>query len=710
MALGSGSISRRVGIILLGVMLAFTLLILRLFWVQVVLGGQLRQEAEEIRNRDILLQPNRGNIYDRNHNPLVTSIPAYSIYANPDQINDPGGTAEKIASILGIRREEVYKKLTAREPFVWLQHRVAFDRAEKLKKQNFSGLGFVESSNRFYKQGTLAAGLLGFVGDDNQGLNGVEKSFDRELQGTAGKMVLEIDAQGRQIPQSRVMILPPRPGNHLVLTIDQTIQYYVERELDKIVSSFHPSRAVILVMDPKTGEVLAMGTRPTFDPVRWQSYPREVWEKNPATLYTYEPGSTFKMITAAAALEEGVVRPNDAFYDPGYAVVKGRRIYCWEREGHGAESFAQAVENSCNPVFVQVGLKLGKDRLYKYVGGFGFGTPTGIDLPGEESGVVIPPAKASDLDVATMAIGQSIAVTPIQLLNAVSVVANGGYLMQPYVVKAVEDPRGKTIREVTPKVIRQVISSHTARQVAGLLEKVVLEGTGQRASVEGFRVAGKTGTAQVPGPGGYAEGKYVASFAGFAPADNPRIAVLVMIAEPLGGQYHGSEVAAPAFSAVVGDTLRYLGVPEEPERENRDTTSEQYQALQRDNLISVPNLVGFPAADARWVLEERGLRAWSSRTSGLVTRQQPPPGRRVSPGTIVSLQVSSFLPGKPPEQLIVPDLTGLTVKKAGSVLEQLGLTLKASGSGLAKHQEPAPGTQVNAGSAVVVEFESGSSS
>lgn len=684
---------RRLGILMLLLLAAFSCLVARLFFVQIIRGGHLRQEATSIRTRDVILQPYRGNIYDRNHNALVTSIPAYSLYAHPDQIKNPGEVAGKIAAVLGVRREEILKKLDNNASFVWLQHGVELDLVKKL--EGIGGLGFVETSTRSYKQGSLAAALLGFVGDDNQGLNGLEKYYDHELQGMPGKMVLEIDARGRQIPQSAVVVERSKAGNNLVLTLDQTIQYYVERELDRIESDYQPKWAVILVMDPKTGEILAMGSRPTFDPSRWRKFPREVWEKNPVTLYTYEPGSTFKMIIAAAALEEGVVRPADWFYDPGYIVVKGRRIYCWERKGHGSESFAQAVENSCNPVFIQVGQKLGKEKLYKYVRGFGFGVPTGIDLPGEEAGVIVPENKASELDLATMSIGQSIAVTPVQLLTAVSAIANGGYLMQPHVVRAVEDASGKTIRKVSPRVIRQVISSETARQLSGILEKVVLEGTGRRALVEGYRVAGKTGTAQVPGPGGYMEGKYVASFAGFAPADDPRIAVLVVVAEPRGGEYHGGEVAAPAFSAVVRDTLRYLEVPEDPVQKNREVPPGQ------DVQIKVPNVVGFPVADAIWLLEERGFRSWPPGKTGLVTGQEPPAGRNVPPGTVVSLRIAT---GNTPEQLLVPDLSGLTVKKAGSILEKLGLKFKASGSGVATRQRPEAGQRVAPGTTVTVEF------
>ncbi|MBE3587158.1 MAG: PASTA domain-containing protein [Thermoanaerobacteraceae bacterium] len=694
-------ISRRLGAILFCIILAFALLILRLFWLQVVWGGQLRQEATAIRTRDIVLNPNRGIIYDRNHNPLVTSIPVYSVYAHPDQIKDVPRTAAAVAPVLGMKGEEVQQKLSSGKPFVWLKYGVSSEKARELQARNLPGIGMVQSSTRFYKQGTLAAHLLGFVGDENQGLNGVEKRFDAELRGTPGKMVLEVDSHDRQIPQSGVLVQPSIPGNNLILTIDQTIQYYVERELDRIVSSYQPSWAVILVMDPRSGEILAMGSRPTFDPSRWKEFPSGLWEKNPATHYTYEPGSTFKIISAAAALEEGVVQPAEQFFDSGYVIVKGRRISCWDEKGHGPETFAQAVENSCNPVFAQAGLRLGKERLYKYVRGFGFGSATGIDLPGEETGVVVSPQKATDLDIAVMSIGQSIAVTPIQLITAVSAVANGGDLVQPHVVRAVEDAQGNVIREITPGVVRRVISAGTARQLAGMLEKVVVEGTGKMALVEGYRVAGKTGTAQVPVPGGYAPDKYVASFAGFAPAGDPRVAVLVVVGEPRGGQYHGGEVAAPAFSAVVRDTLRYLGVPEDPGQQHQDAQAEQAAAGPVDNRVPVPDLTGFPVADARWLLSERGLRVWSPGEEGVVTGQEPAAGQQVSRGHTVSLRVGGLQPGG---QVIVPNLTGLTVKKAGAVLEKLHLHLQPTGSGVAVKQKPQPGARVSPGTTVSVEF------
>ena len=687
--------ARRLGILLLLVLVSFSLLLARLFWVQLVWGGQLRSEAAKIRTREVILHPRRGNIYDRQHNLLVSSKPAYSLYANPQEVRNPQEAAERVAAVLGLRREEVLKKLAAHRFFVWIAHGVDYDKAQQLR--DLEGFGLVDSSTRFYHQGTMAAALLGFVGSEGQGLTGIEKSYEKELHGVPGKVLVEVDAQGREIPQSSRLVQPARAGNNLVLTLDQTVQYYVERELDRLVRVHQPRWAVILVMDPKTGEILAMGSRPTFDPSRWPEFPQEVWEKNPATHYTYEPGSTFKVVVAAAALEEGVVRADEGFEDGGYIAVGGRKIYCWNRQGHGFETFAQAVENSCNPVFVQVGQRLGRERLYKYIRGFGFGSPTGIDLPGEELGLLIPQQQARELDVASMAIGQAIAVTPLQQLCAVAAIANGGYLMRPYLVKAVENERGEVVWARTPQAVRQVISSSTARQVADLLERVVLEGTGQLAKVEGYRVAGKTGTAQVPGSGGYLQDKYVASFAGFAPLEDPRIAVLVVVGEPGKGEYHGGEVAAPAFSAVVRDTLRYLGVPEAPEGRARDAAP----AAEKTEQLTVPNVVGYPVEEARWLLEERGFKSWAGQRTGVVLGQDPPPGRNVPPGTVVSLRVSS---GLVQDMVIVPDLAGLTVKKAGAVLEKLGLGFNPLGSGIAVSQEPPPGSRVRPGMEVKVKF------
>ena len=689
--------------------LIFCLLLLltwmgRLFWVQIVWGAELRQQAVEFRTRPLVLHPDRGNIYDRNQNELVASVPAFSIYAWPEKIKDAAELARKIAPILEMKPEQITQKISTNRSFVWLKHKLSPEAAEILKGFALDGIGLVEGSARAYKQGSIAAHLLGFVGNDNQGITGLEKSYDRELRGSPGYLFMESDAAGQPVPQSSLLVSPSSSGNNLVLTVDQTIQYFTERELDKIVTDYQPARASIIVMDPQTGGILAMGSRPLFDPEHWEQVEQEVWERNTATLYNYEPGSTFKMFIAAAALEEKIVRATDWFYDPGYIVVNGQKIYCWDRKGHQEQTFVQAVENSCNPAFIQIGLKLGKERLYKYIQGFGFGAPTGVDLPGEEAGIILPVDKVGNLDIATMCIGQSISVTPLQLLNAVCAIANGGNLMKPHLVKAILDNEGKVISQTEPQIVRRVISRDTAAGLSRMLEKVILEGTGKRAHVEGYRIAGKTGTAQIPVSGGYAEDKYVASFAGFAPVDDPRIAVLVLLAEPKGKEYHGGEVAAPVFQNLLRDTLGYLGVP--VEEAQRQKARDLNLPVPARSMAATPNVIGFPVADAHWLLENRGLIPWYSEKEGIVQEQKPSAGSLVARGSTVTLKLKSLPPAQNNyEYLVLPDVTGLSVKRAGEICEALGFTAFIKGSGLVGEQEPQPGTKVKRGTVVTLKLK-----
>jgi stage V sporulation protein D (sporulation-specific penicillin-binding protein) len=684
----------------------FILLIGRLFWLQIVWGSELRHRAAQIRVKNIATQPARGNIYDCNYNALVTGHQGYAIYLFSDkQEKNARQTAIKVAHILKINPEEVYKKISRQKGYVLIKTGVDSERAGLLRQAKIKGLEMVETGTRQYPQEDLAAHVLGFTGTDGQGLTGLEVSYDEALRGKSGHLVMEKDAQDRQLLQTLTLTSPVSPGNNLVLTLDQTIQFFVERELNKIMATYKPEQAVIIVMDPKIGAILALACRPAFYPDRWEKTAPAIWEKNPAISFNYEPGSTFKMFVAAAALEENAVRENEYFYCSGKVKIKGRQLACWKGGGHGSISFKEGIQNSCNTVFIQTGLRLGKERFYKYLRDFGFGTVTGVDLPGEEEGIVIPPREATSLNLATMAIGQSVAVTPLQMLTATCAIANGGYLYQPYIVQAVEKPSGEKIKVTKPKLIRRVISPATTRQLAGSLEKVVLEGTGKSASVEGYRVAGKTGTAQVPGSKGYLSGKYVASFAGFAPVDDPKIAVLVLLAEPKGGAYHGGEVAAPAFSNVVRDTLRKLKVPEEPDDQNLATP----QAIQRQvaepsakNII-VPNVIDFPLTEARNIIKERGLHSWTAESDGLVTGQKPAAGSQALNGTVIKLETGPFPAFS--EKISVPDLTGLTVKQAGIVVEKLGLSFTPQGWGLAVKQYPGPGNKVVKGMIIKVEFK-----
>ena len=689
-------ISKRLQILFLTAALLFSLLVLRLFWVQIVWGNQLQREAEQMQTRVVTIPPRRGDIYDRNHHLLVTSIPCYDVYANPNLIKNPALTAEKIAPLLGIKTADLIKKLSDKKDFQWLKMQVDYTAGKKIQEMNLTGIGLVDSSRRAYPQGDMAAALLGFVGSDNQGLEGLEKSYNRELAGTPGKMLFQIDATGQRLFQGSRTITPVRPGERLILSIDESIQFYVEQELQKINALYHPKQAVILVMNPHTGGVLAMGSTPGFNPARWESYPAAVWGENPATFFTYEPGSVFKLFVTAAALSSGRVQPDEYFNDPGYINIQGRTIRDAERKDFGRVSFARALADSLNVVFSQVAGRVGAHTLYQYIHAFGFGTPTGIDLPGDEAGLIIPEKNVTPLNLAEMSFGQSISVTPVQLLTAVCAIADGGKLLKPHVVRAVEDASGKALKTIRPRVVRQVISPATAAEVTGLMEKVVLDGTGQNAAVAGYTVAGKTGTAQIPGPHGYLPGKFISSFAGFAPADNPRVAVLVMVDEPQ-NQYYGGTVAAPIFSDLVGKILSYWNVPLEKQP---PAAAPKSSARLSAPGTAVPDVIGYPVADARWWLGEQGLRCWSAGTTGIVVAQQPAAGSRVGAGAVVDLK-SAPVTGR----LKAPDLTGLTIKKAAAVLAALGLKIKVTGSGIAAEQRPAPGTKVARGTAVAVVFK-----
>ncbi len=652
--------------------------------------------------RDVPVEARRGNVYDRNGNELVTSVSVDSAYAFPPQVKDKEDAAARIAAALGMDKEEVYQKLTQNVGFVWLKRRIDYQSAQKLKALKLNGVELVEENKRFYRQGSLAAHVLGFAGDDNQGLVGIESVYDKELRGSPGRIVIEKDAVGRDIPEALHKFIPPVPGNNLILTIDQTIQYFVERELDKIVETHNPKLAVIIVMDPKTGEILALGNRPTYNPEGWRQYPQQVWDHNPGIWYNYEPGSTFKIITAAAALDEGAVRLKDTFYDPGYIKVADRTIRCWQDGGHGSQTFEEVAQNSCNPGFITVGLRLGTEKFYKYINAFGFGQKSNICLPGEEVGILISQKEATDLDIATMSIGQSIAVTPVQLITATSAVANDGLLLKPSLVKSITNENGEVLREFQTETVRQVISKNTARTLLGLLTSVVQKGTGRNAFVDGYGAAGKTGTAQVVESGGYAEGKYVASFMGYAPADDPRISVLVMVAEPAGSIYFGSQVAAPVFKAVAQDTLRYLKVPERPNLEKP-----KYPFVYDEPEIKqvVPNVVNYPVKDARSVLENDGLVVQIRGQGDIVFEQVPKGGAAVKRGTTVILDLNQPPGTGEQNQVTVPDLSGLTIKEAGTILEKLGLHLSPAGTGFAVRQGVAPGSKVAKDTIITVEFE-----
>lgn len=692
-------IKKRITRLFLIVASILVLLIGRLAWIQFVRGEELRSKALANRMDDIPVPAKRGVISDRNGDELVVSISSDSIYAIPPEVKrgDPEKIARELSGILGMKYEDVYRKITKSSNFEYIKTKVDPEISKEIKKLNLTGIDVVEESQRVYPKGKLASHILGIVGRDNVGLEGLEKKLDSELAGIPGRIITEKDATGREIPQALHEYEPPVPGNNVVLTLDDTIQYFVERELDNIIAQYNPKGATIIVMDPKTGGILAMGSRPDFDPAKYNDYPQEN-RRNEAIQLNYEPGSVFKIVTSAAALEEGIVKPESRFYDPGYALVSGRKIKCWRYpRGHGAESFTEVVENSCNPGFVQVGLNLGKEKFYKYINAFGFGQKTGISLAGEATGIVIPEKKVTPINIATISIGQSISVTPIQMITAISAVANDGTMMKPQLVKEIRDSKGKVLKRIDPEPIRQVVSKSTARQLRGILEKVVTDGTGNRAYIEGYRVAGKTGTAQKAGKGGYVQGKYIASFGGFAPSDNPRISILVVIDEPQTGAHQGGVIAAPAFKNIARDTLRYLNVTPQLSSEEIKNKVEQAEVL-------VPDVIGSSLEDARGILEEAGLGIKTEGLGPWVINQNPSGGMKSPPGTDVILYLGSQPANNTKNNVTMPNLKGMTMREAGQLLGHLGLQFNPVGSGIAVQQNPPPGTKIRAGTPVTITF------
>ncbi|MGI6550268.1 MAG: stage V sporulation protein D [Syntrophomonadales bacterium] len=672
----------------------------RFFWLQVVRGDELAERALDNRMRDITVKAKRGILYDRNGRELAISISTDSVYAVPAEIRrskKEREIARKLAEILEMDEDKIYERITRQVSFIWVKRQVDFETSQKLRELDLDGIGLSEESRRFYPKGKLACHILGISGIDNTGLDGIDLYYDDIIGGTDGRILIEHDAWGREIPEATHRYVPPVDGSDLVLTIDETIQYILERELDKAVELRQPKAACGIVMDPKTGEILAMASRPSFDPNSYNDYPASN-RRNFAVNDAYEPGSTMKVTTAAAAMEEGVVKSGDRFFCPGSIKVANRSISCAGGTSHGSMDFNGVVEHSCNVGFINMGLKLGLENYYRYLNAFGFGQKTGIDIPGEAKGITVPKSRATQVDLATMSFGQANAVTPIQLITAASAIANGGTLMKPHLLKQVLTPDGEVKSSVTPTKVRQVISKETADELCLVLEGVVQNGSGRNAYVEGYRVAGKTGTAQKIAPGGgYMSNEYVASFLGIAPANDPRLVCLVVIDAPQGYPYYGGWVAAPVVREVMADSLRYLEVP-------RSELSQKEESKQT-KTVKVPDVINLPIDEAVQTLRKAGLNAQVQGDGDLVWSQVPKSNTTAKQNSRVIVYLSPVEEQEGSGQVTIPDLEGKTMKEVARVLSQLGLHLSPDGHGLAFQQTPKAGTRVPVGSTIKVSFQ-----
>ena len=550
---------RRITFLFILAIIFYFLLIYRLYNIQVIQSNKYKELAQQEHLTSFSIEGERGNIYDRNLKKLAVNVNTKSLFAIPPRIQDPHKTAQLLSSVLNLETREILSKLNQKNSFVWIKRKLNDIEVEEVKKLNLPGLDFLDENKRYYPRKKLASNLLGFAGIDNQGLEGLELYFEKELKGLPSLVILERDASGGKIPFGIKRFSNYQDGNSIVLTIDEVIQYITEEALDKAFYQYKAKTGVAIVVKPKTGEILAMAVRPSFDPNYFNRFSRDLW-RNRAITDIYEPGSTFKIITIATALEEGVVKLDDQFYCKGWIKYNGNIFH--DIEPHGAQDLTGIVKNSCNIGVIQVGTRLDEKVFEKSIRRFGFGSLTEISLPGEVNGLVRSVKDWSKISLASLSIGQEIAVTPIQLIMAISAIANRGTLMKPMIVKEIVDSHQNRVKVFKPKPVRQVVSTETALTMTKILEQVVIDGTGKGAKVPEYRVAGKTGTAQKFdfSTGKYSKNKYSALFVGYAPVENPQIAILVLLDEPR-GSYYGGIVAAPVFKEIASKALPYLSIP-----------------------------------------------------------------------------------------------------------------------------------------------------
>ena len=625
-------------------LLIFLTIALRAVQLQIIEGEKLKQLGERQHLKEWIVLPRRGTILDRSGEPLALSLEGQSVYARPNRIKDRQAVGRSLAQALAMDAAEVIQKLATDKPFVWIKRQVTPKQSERIQALNLEGVGIYDEPNRYYPQGQLAGQAIGFVGRDSQGLEGVEMQYDRFLRGESGSPLVERDALGRRVLVHGVEGLRIPPGSDLQLTLDTSIQHLAERELEASVAKYRAKAGIAVVVEPFTGEVLALANYPLFNP---NSFARQSSQqrRNRAVTDSFEPGSTFKTILAAAALEEGVVGKDDLFYcEYGKYPFAGKVIH--DTHEYGWLPFSKIIQYSSNIGVTKVAEKLNKDRYAKYIEKFGLGQLSGIDLPGETAGAVRPAAKWAAIDLATHAFGQGISVTPIQLVMAYGAVANGGFLMRPFVMRRAVAPDGRVLWENQPHVVRRVVSESTARGLTSILKGVVDEGgTGVMARVEGFEVAGKTGTAQKPDParGGYSK-KRIASFIGFVPADEPRLVMLVVVDEPEASVYGGT-VAAPVFrniaaaslqrQAVAPDKMQSQPLPAAPVSAAR---TEWRVALREDGGPEVPDFIGLSLREA--VEKARTLKIKvEMRGNGYVVKQAPLPGAGWGKDEILTLNL-----------------------------------------------------------------------
>lgn len=691
---------------------------LRLVQLQVFKYGEYMQKAARQQQRTITVDPPRGVIYDRNGHPLAMSVSVDSIFAVPSEIPDQASTARLLGKILEVDSDDILDHLKASKSFAWVARKVDQDKSDRVRALNLRGIYFQKESKRYYPKRELAAQVLGYVGMDDSGLAGIELQFDDDMKGIPGQMMITMDARRKWFGRVEKQ---PEPGANVVLTIDQTIQYIAEKELDKGLEDTHAVAGTVVVQNPRTGEILALANRPTFNP----NLTREITParlKNHAVSDVYEPGSVFKTVTYSSALEEHLTNPDEMVScDPGFIVVGGIRIH--DAHHVGVVPVAKAYAESSDVAAVKMGLRLGPDKFYKHIKEYGFGQQTGIELPGETRGLIKPPSRWSGSSIGSMSIGQEVGVTPLQVISMVSSIANDGIYTPPRIVADVTQPT-QGYRQIVfhPKDQRRVISSMTAAEMRSMMQQVVLEGTARRAILNGYTAAGKTGTAQKVDPKThlYSKTDYIGSFVGFAPVNNPALTVAVIL-DSAKGLHQGGQVSAPIFNRIMQQSLEYLNVPHDTDIKNdplrrlemakvKDSDLEEGGALDREGPGIDFNEADTSSDNPPAVAQNAPAAASHSGPHVVATALAAAPPTTSVPAVPASAPVAASPPGAGPvavnvgSGILVPSFLGKSVRGAIEAAQHGGLEIMVEGSGIARSQSPAPGARIAPGERVTVSF------
>lgn len=674
----------------------FFALVIRLGYLQISQASWLQEKAVGQWTRSTTVAAKRGKITDQNGIVLAQSGSADTVVVTPANVTDPEKMAQTISEVLGMDYQNVYDKVTQDKSSVIVKRQITSEQADQLRAANLKGLGFTVDTRRYYPLKNFLTQVIGYTTVDGTGQDGIEARYDKYLAGTPGKLIAERDSSGREIPYGAEQYVEAQDGYNVKLTVDAVVQTFLENALQDAYEVNQAKTAQGIVMDPKTGEILAIGTYPSFDlnnPPRNDYDQLQTLSRNRVVSDSFEPGSTFKIITLSSALDSGAVTKDSTFYCPGYKIVDGERIKCWSSRSHGSETLAKGVQNSCNPVFMELALRMGKETFYEYIYNFGFGESTDAGMTGEAGGIVRHVKYVQNCDLARIGFGQSVSVTAIQLANAVCAAINGGELMQPYIVKEIYSDDGAIVQENEPTVIRRVIKEETSAIVREMLEGVVEEGGGKNCYIPGYRIGGKTGTAQKYENGVIAQGKNIASFIGFAPVEDPQFLVYILVDEPKVGPIFGSTVAAPFVRNVMQDLLKYYGI------------QPNYGEDEGQGNAEVPDVTGKNVDAAKSALSEAGFKSSTSGT-GEVVAQIPQAGASVPKGTQVQLYSAESDEALPDDtqEVAVPDLIGKTAEKAYEELKKLGLSIKASGApkGVIVSQNPSAGKKVLSGTSVAI--------